>query len=84
MSEFSYEFIKKMNWGDSFDFSITDIYNNLREGEAYNVICEGFGFTKIMKSNNQCLLWFPRKECYINFNDLLSMDLNDLNTVNFS
>ena len=59
MAEFSYEFIAREGWDVPFDFSIQDVFNNLKDGEVAYEVCEGFGFTRIHRNANECLLWFP-------------------------
>jgi len=44
------------------DFSIHLEYKKLKEGEMKPVICEGFGFTAIIKEDNTCKLLFSNGE----------------------
>lgn len=74
MAEFSYEYITKEGWDIPFDFSIQDIYNELEDGETAYEICEGFGFTRIHRNANQCLLWFPRIEKYVTLEEVMSAE----------
>ena len=74
MAEFSYEYIAKIGWDTPFDFSIQDVFNGLSDGEIAYVICEGFGFTKIHRNANQCLLWFPRIEQYVLLEEVMSAE----------
>ena len=60
MAEFSKEYIECENWDVPYDFSIQGELNKLSEGDHVGIICEGFGFTRIHRDANQCLLWFPR------------------------
>jgi hypothetical protein len=62
MAEFSKEFIECEDWGGRYDFCVMDEFKKLREGEAAEIICEGFGFTRIHRNNNRCYVWFPRAE----------------------
>lgn len=72
MAEFSKEYIEKEGWGITHDFCVSDEFKKLKEGEAINVICEGFGFTRIHRINNQCSLWFPRTKKFVLIEDLLN------------
>lgn len=72
MAEFSYEYIMKEGWNIPFDFSIQDEFNTLKDGETADRICEGFGFTRIHRKANTCLLWFPRIEKFIAFDEIMS------------
>jgi hypothetical protein len=74
MAEFSYEYIAKVGLDTPFDFSIQDVFNGLSDGEIAYEICEGFGFTRIHRNANQCLLWFPRIDRYVSLEEIMSAE----------
>lgn len=71
MAEFSYEYTSREDLGPYFDFSITDVFEDLFDGQEVDVICEGFGSTKIKRIGNKCLLWFPRIQKYVELDDVM-------------
>ncbi len=71
MAEFSKEYIKKEGWETEYDFCILDEFNKLKEGETINLICEGFGSSRVHRINNQCCLWLPRTEEYTLLEELV-------------
>lgn len=74
MAEFSYEFIEREGWDIPFDFSIQDVFNRLKDGGIAYAVCEGYGFTRIHRNANQCLLWFPRIDRYVSLEEIMSAD----------
>ncbi|MFA7272516.1 MAG: hypothetical protein WC044_01530 [Crocinitomicaceae bacterium] len=59
MAEYSKEFLDSKNWADwQPDFSVLHIFQQMKEGETVDQICEGFGFIAIKKLDNQCILIF--------------------------
>ena len=62
MAEFSKEYIKQQDWEMTPDFSIHLEFKKLKEGEMKPIICEGFGFTAIIKEDNTCKLLFSSGE----------------------
>jgi len=62
MAEFSKEYIRLKDLDMTPDFSIHLEYKKLKEGEMKPVICEGFGFTAIIKEDNTCKLLFSNGE----------------------
>lgn len=62
MAEFSKEFLEKENWSMQPDFSIIEEFNRLQDGESAAFICEGFGFHKITRQNDKCVLVYRDKE----------------------
>ena len=50
MADFSKEYIEKYDKGGMpFDFSIAEIYEQLKPGFYASIICEGYGFVGILK-----------------------------------
>jgi hypothetical protein len=74
MAEFSKEYIECENWNIPHDFCVMDEFNKLSEGEHVDIICEGFGFTRIHRNANQCLLWFPRIDRYVCLEEIMSAE----------
>ncbi len=62
MAEFSEEYIKQQDWKMDADFSINRVYNKLKEGETSIAICEGFGFSGILREDNTCKLIYQSGE----------------------
>jgi hypothetical protein len=62
MAEFSKEYIECENWNIPHDFCVMDEFKKLKEGEHLDIICEGFGFTRIHRNNHMCYVWFPRTQ----------------------
>ena len=55
MADFSKEWCKRYDEGGmNGDFSVMDIFKDLKEGYYYPIICEGFGFVAIAKTNGNC------------------------------
>ena len=61
MAEFSKEYSEKSGLGIS-DFSVKEIFNNLKEGYYQSQICEGFGFLAILKHKGRCFVAMPDNE----------------------
>lgn len=52
MSEFSKQFCDKYDPQTPYDFDLDELYAQLQPGQSAPVICEGFGFTHIAKSDD--------------------------------
>jgi hypothetical protein len=74
MAEFSKEYIEYENWDVPNDFCVMDEFKKLKQGETIDIICEGFGFTRIHRNANQCLLWFPRIDRYVSLEEIMSAE----------
>jgi len=62
MADFSKEYQNKYYPGMGWDFSILSIFDNLKEGEIYPEICEGYGFNAISRENGKCILIYSNGE----------------------
>lgn len=56
MALFSKEYYESVNQQDIPDFSIIDEFQNLKENQSIDIICEGFGATKIINKNDACFV----------------------------
>lgn len=54
MAEFSKEWCEIEGDMVSPDFSVTEVFFKLKDGEYESIICEGFGFTHILNENGNC------------------------------
>ena len=55
MADFSKEWCKSYDEGGmNGDFSVMDIFKDLKEGYYYPIICEGYGFVAIRKQEGIC------------------------------
>ena len=55
MADFSKEWCKRYDEGGmNGDFSVMDIFNELEEGYYQPIICEGYGFVAIAKTDGIC------------------------------
>lgn len=76
MSEYSKQYCETHNIKHSNgDFDILEQWNMLKPGYCVNLVCEGYGFNAICKSEDgeECLLHFPDgfyKDDTPNHNDL--------------
>jgi len=61
MAEFSKQYCTTHDMGFDGDFDILEEWNMLKPGYCVNLICEGYGFNAICKSEDgeECLLHFP-------------------------
>ena len=66
MSEFSKQYCETHDMGCDGDFDILDEWNRLQPGYCVALICEGYGFTNICKTEDgqECLLYFPDGDEY--------------------
>ena len=66
MAEFSKQYCETHDMGTKGDFDILEEWNKLQPGYCVALICEGYGFTNICKSENgeECLLYFSDDEEY--------------------
>lgn len=51
MSEYSKQYCEKYMAGHPHDFDLDEMYAQLQNGEQIPLICEGFGFTHISKTD---------------------------------
>lgn len=56
MAEYSKEWIEKNKLNFPYDFSIEDVFQNLKEGKSKSVICEGFGITNVVDIDEECFV----------------------------
>jgi hypothetical protein len=60
MADFSKEYCENYNFDMPHDFSIKEIFNELKPGYYQSCICEGYGFIAILKTENEkCEVAFP-------------------------
>lgn len=61
MAEFSKQYCDTHDMGFNGDFDILEEFNKLQPGYCVAMICEGYGFTNICKSEDgeECLVYFP-------------------------
>ena len=61
MADFSKQYCSTHDMGFDGDFDILEEWNMLKPGYCVNLICEGYGFNAICKSEDgeECLLHFP-------------------------
>ena len=61
MADFSKQYCTTHDMGFDGDFDILEEWNMLKPGYCVNLICEGYGFNAICKSEDgeECLLHFP-------------------------
>lgn len=52
------------------DFCVKNIFVKRKEGQSIEIICEGFGFHKNMKTNNQC--WVQIGDSFLLFENVLN------------
>lgn len=76
MAEFSKEYCELKDWGDFYDFSIMEEFEDLNEGEGIAMICEGFGCTHIINEDEVCYLLIDNK--MVKLTELLNkMDVSE-------
>lgn len=61
MAEFSKEY-SLINGIENYDFSYLETFTQMKEGEVYNEICEGFGSIGLLKKDNAPFLIFKIKD----------------------
>ena len=60
MADFSKEYCENYDFDMPHDFSIKEIFNELKPGYYQSCICEGYGFIAILKTENEkCEVAFP-------------------------
>ena len=74
MAEYSKEWVEKRGYEIGSDFSIASLFKKLEEGQYIDVICEGFGVTKIINDNNVCFLEVKGK--VVSYEDLVGKKLD--------
>lgn len=58
MAEYSQEYNQTQGIEDTGDFSIKEIFNELKLDSSYTTICEGFGIITIMDKDSECYIKF--------------------------
>lgn len=74
MADYSKQYCDKHNQGFPYDFDLDEEYAKLKNGEYMPLICEGFGFTHISKSDEGV-----RQVVYTNYLE----DGDDYKTIDF-
>lgn len=74
MALFSKEYYESVNQTDIPDFSIVEEFQKLKKNQSIDIICEGFGITKIINKNNVCFVEVMFKEIVL-FKRIFYFDL---------
>lgn len=66
MAKYSKQYCTKYDMDFNGDFDILEEWNKIQPGYCVALICEGYGFTNICKTEDgeDCLLYFPSDEEY--------------------
>ena len=60
MADFSKEYCERYDFEMPHDFSVIEIFNDLKPGYYKSCICEGYGFIAVLKTENEiCQVAFP-------------------------
>jgi len=53
MADFSKEYCERYDFEMPHDFSVIEIFNDLKPGYYKSCICEGYGFIAVLKTENE-------------------------------
>lgn len=73
MALYSKEYLESVNQQDIPDFSIQEEFKKLKEDSSIEIICEGFGITKILDKDGECFVVAGSKE--VSFEEFCGIDL---------